>query len=688
MQSFKPGKLAYLKNEVDVCPIAYRLKLEDIIEHETNVWSKAETYYLLAYAKQELWENINYVNVAIKMNLKLPEISLFRPAGCFSPEKCQERVKEVLDTFANTVDRFGEKDILEQLSYAIQYIVDKDTQLRIKFFSNQKNKEYVQMFVDGNVKAEHKEAVAKAAKTFFSFIPEFINTENLGVNRPFRELEENLGDLPISLSTTSSAEFPRPDVVMRSIDATSLSPRSASVSPPMETEKPREDNLKPSTSSTEIRLPTPEPMEVEEAKPVITQKSPPLPSASEASEDASPSSPAKRVVGRPRSIETSPKKVVSPKKEPSTERKPQAIIQDLPPTSSSSPKKRKSQTPRRSESTSAIKEDTPSSPLTPKVRPNPPVFVQPKTELPPREARRRKTQTQMYTPPASPAPKTPHIETPEDSGSFRDEIVLSSDASRASSRLSASLQPSALSSAVPSARSSEERSKTDSRQSNIPFAIKPSTTSYRNPQTQLSITNVLSKSSKRATTVAPYQVRRSAKLNKYDAGCQTASPFNVANGATWTSDNSRVMSEAMVTLFNETKRPFTRRQAVALNLNLNKRDLDKLYPTLSSSKYYPLQKCINTSAKNVDLQNPVCFIDKRYPKIVKKPMDGHTISTLISKDQSVGLLEIEMLWALAAANSVAAKADKNQISNTKEFLYQATESIQKARAFEQDKDNM
>uniref|UniRef100_A0A914Z4N8 Uncharacterized protein n=1 Tax=Panagrolaimus superbus TaxID=310955 RepID=A0A914Z4N8_9BILA len=215
----------------------------------------------------------------------------------------------------------------------------------------------------------------------------------------------------------------------------------------------------------------------------------------------------------------------------------------------------------------------------------------------------------MYTPPASPAPKTPHVETPEDPTNFRDEIVLSSDVSRASSRLSASLQPSALSSAVPSARSSEERSKTDSRQSNIPFTNKPPITKTKSPQTQLSISNGFSKFSKRATTVAPYQVRRSAKLSKYDAGSQTASPFNIANGATWTSDNSHIMSEAM---------PFTRKQAVGLNLNLNKRDLDKLYPTLSSTKYYPLQKCINTSAKNVDLQNPLCFIDKRYPKIVKK----------------------------------------------------------------------
>uniref|UniRef100_A0A914Y6R3 Uncharacterized protein n=1 Tax=Panagrolaimus superbus TaxID=310955 RepID=A0A914Y6R3_9BILA len=120
------------------------------------------------------------------------------------------------------------------------------------------------MYVDGNIKAEHKEAVVQAAKTFFSFIPEFVNTENLGANRPFIELEENLGDLPISLSAASLSEFPRPDVVMRSIDATSLSPRSASVSPPMEAEKPPED-LKP--SFTEIRLPTPEPMDFEETKP-------------------------------------------------------------------------------------------------------------------------------------------------------------------------------------------------------------------------------------------------------------------------------------------------------------------------------------------------------------------------------------------------------------------------------------
>uniref|UniRef100_A0A914Z9M6 Uncharacterized protein n=1 Tax=Panagrolaimus superbus TaxID=310955 RepID=A0A914Z9M6_9BILA len=189
---------------------------------------------------------------------------------------------------------------------------------------------------------------------------------------------------------------------------------------------------------------------------------------------------------------------------------------------------------------------------------------------------------------------------------------------------------------------------------------------------------------KRATTVAPYQIRRSAKLSKYDAGSQTASPFNIANGATWTSDNSHIMSEAMVKLCSESKRSFTRKQAVGLNLNLNKRDLDKLYPTLSSTKYYPLQKCINTSAKNVDLQNPLCFTDKKYPKIVKKPMDGHTISSIISKDQSVGILEIEMLWALAAADSVVSKTDKNQISDIKEFLYQATESIQKARVFEED----
>uniref|UniRef100_A0A914YLS8 Uncharacterized protein n=1 Tax=Panagrolaimus superbus TaxID=310955 RepID=A0A914YLS8_9BILA len=98
-----------------------------------------------------------------------------------------------------------------------------DTQQRIAFFSNQKNKEYIQMYVDGNIKAEHREAVVKAAETFFSFIPEFINTENLGANRPFIELEENLGDLPISLSAASLSEFPRPDVVMRSIDATSFS---------------------------------------------------------------------------------------------------------------------------------------------------------------------------------------------------------------------------------------------------------------------------------------------------------------------------------------------------------------------------------------------------------------------------------------------------------------------------------
>uniref|UniRef100_A0A914YZC9 Uncharacterized protein n=1 Tax=Panagrolaimus superbus TaxID=310955 RepID=A0A914YZC9_9BILA len=80
MQSFKAGKLAYLKNELDSCPLGYRQQLEDIIKNETNIWSKVETYFVLVYAKQELWEVINYVNVAIKMNLKLPEISLFRPA--------------------------------------------------------------------------------------------------------------------------------------------------------------------------------------------------------------------------------------------------------------------------------------------------------------------------------------------------------------------------------------------------------------------------------------------------------------------------------------------------------------------------------------------------------------------------------------------------------------------------------
>uniref|UniRef100_A0A914Z1E8 Uncharacterized protein n=1 Tax=Panagrolaimus superbus TaxID=310955 RepID=A0A914Z1E8_9BILA len=86
MQSFKAGKLAYLKNGIDNCPLGYRQQLEDIIKNETYMWSKVETYFVLAYAKQELWEVINYVNVAIKMNLKLPEISLFRPAGCFSAE--------------------------------------------------------------------------------------------------------------------------------------------------------------------------------------------------------------------------------------------------------------------------------------------------------------------------------------------------------------------------------------------------------------------------------------------------------------------------------------------------------------------------------------------------------------------------------------------------------------------------
>uniref|UniRef100_A0AC35FLK1 Uncharacterized protein n=1 Tax=Panagrolaimus sp. PS1159 TaxID=55785 RepID=A0AC35FLK1_9BILA len=690
MQSFKPGKLTFLKNELDSCnQLSVRNKIENIIENETNVWSKVEIYYLFAYSKQELWKDIDFGKVAIKMNLKLPEISLFRPAGCFTAEMCKDKVKEVLDLFAGKIEGFGDKDIVQQLSYVIQYIIDKDTKQRTTFTSDKKNKEYIRMFIDGNVKPEHKEAVAQAAKIYFSLIPEFINTDNLGANRPYRELEESLNDLPATVSITSSTEFPRPDVVMRSIDATSLSPRSASVSPPMEAEKPAE-GLKSSNSFPEIRLPTPESMDYEESKPIITPKTPSQPPAptsepTEREDAPQPSSPSKRAVGRPRSIENSPKKGVSPKKEPSTETKQQQLaILDAPATSSSPPKKRKSQTPRRSESSSAIKEG--STPSSPKVRPTPPALIQPKSEVQPqREARRRKTQTQMYTPPASPAPKTPHIETPEDSTiNFRDEIVLSSNSSRASSRLSGFQQPSGLSSAVPSARSSEERSKTDSRQSNIPFSTKPPVTRQRVTSTQFSISNNISKSPKRTAPLSTFQLKRSAKNSKYDARCQTVTPFNVASDVTWTSDSSHVMPETILKLFGETKRPFTRKQALTLNLNLNKRDLDKLYPSLSSSKYYPLQKCINTASKNADLQNPVYFTDKGYAKIVNQPMDSHTISSLISKDQSVGLSEIEMLWSLAAANNVVAKMDKSQILNTKEFLYQATENIQKTRALEQD----
>ena len=60
MQSFKPGALAYLKTNINECPSKYRSKIEDIFEKEAiQTWTKVETYYLLVFAKQEIWRDVN-----------------------------------------------------------------------------------------------------------------------------------------------------------------------------------------------------------------------------------------------------------------------------------------------------------------------------------------------------------------------------------------------------------------------------------------------------------------------------------------------------------------------------------------------------------------------------------------------------------------------------------------------------
>ena len=337
-----------------------------------------------------------------------------------------------------------------------------------------------------------------------------------------------------------------------------MSPPIAESEPVIEKKPPISDAPKPSTiqipplkksqSGAEIKLPTPEPMDYEDTKPSITK--PPQQSSQDEPE---------KVSTRHRSSEASSKKAIPPPfKESSVEMKHSSSMSEI---SASPPKKRKSQTPRISESS---KEATPSSPLAQKHR-----LPHIKTEMPIRDRRRK---IQPYTPPTSPAPKTPHIEQPEDFG-IKDEIVLSSDASRlgaisviiylntlkisrASSRLSSSVQASALSSAVPSARSSEERSKTDSRQSQIIPVILRSTTKLKASQTALSVASGLSKSAKRPSTsnVAPLQIKRSSKSGKFDVGCQTFTPFNVANEVTWNSDANHPLPEDLIKALNEIKK--------------------------------------------------------------------------------------------------------------------------------------
>ena len=59
MQSFKPGTLAYLKTNINVCSSKYRSKIEDIFEEETaKTWTKVEMYYLLVFSKQEIWRDV------------------------------------------------------------------------------------------------------------------------------------------------------------------------------------------------------------------------------------------------------------------------------------------------------------------------------------------------------------------------------------------------------------------------------------------------------------------------------------------------------------------------------------------------------------------------------------------------------------------------------------------------------
>ena len=64
--------------------------------------------------------------------------------------------------------------------------------------------------------------------------------------------------------------------------------------------------------------------------------------------------------------------------------------------------------------------------------------------------------------------------------------------------------------------------------------------------------------------------------------------------------------------------PFTRKRAIALNLKVDKKSLDEIYPNLTSTKYYKLHKAINNLDKHALLQNPGCFTDRKYSQIVKK----------------------------------------------------------------------